>query len=172
MPYLPSFLNFDGSRFRCGGGDERSVMNALNDSVGWIHSRWLASSVTYCFPRLPDQSEPEPTGECCEGPVTFHMLIEHKLLMRRDRYVASNRSPLKPLLSSLKILKPPHEPHIARHSGWRTVAALPRGHQARQALQVEGMGHGGQPLGQLERPMTSREWSCLGVEEQVFGHWY
>ena len=147
-------------------------MNASGDCMGWIHSRWLASSIACCFPRLPDQSEPEPPGEWYGSLITLHMLIEHKLLMRRYKYVASNLSPLKTLLSSLKIPKLAHEPHIALLNGLRTVAALPRGYQARQALQVEGMGHGGQALGQLERPMTSREWSCHEVEEKGFGRWY
>lgn len=39
-------------------------MNALSDCVESMHSRWLASSVACCFPRLPDQSEPEPPGGC------------------------------------------------------------------------------------------------------------
>lgn len=36
----------------------------MSHFVESMHSRWLASSIACCFPRLPDQSEPEPLGEC------------------------------------------------------------------------------------------------------------
>ena len=44
------------------GGDESAVMTELSktSSVERTHSRWLGTSIVCCFPRLSDQSEPEP----------------------------------------------------------------------------------------------------------------
>lgn len=38
-------------------------MERLSECVRMIHSRWLASSISCCFPSLQDQREPEPPGE-------------------------------------------------------------------------------------------------------------
>lgn len=35
-------------------------MTAMSESVERTLSRWPGASVVCCFPRLPDQSEPEP----------------------------------------------------------------------------------------------------------------
>lgn len=49
-------------------------MEKLSESVGMMHSRWLASSVACCFPSLQDQLEPDPptlrkyTDICHEQP--------------------------------------------------------------------------------------------------------
>ena len=39
-------------------------MKFITDYMESLHSGWLASSIACCFPRLPDQSEPERPGEC------------------------------------------------------------------------------------------------------------
>lgn len=37
-------------------------MDWLSNCVEGMHSRWLATSMSCCFPRLPDQSEQELPG--------------------------------------------------------------------------------------------------------------
>lgn len=56
-------------------------MARLSECVGTFHSRWLASSITCCFPSLQDQREPEPptlgeyTDICHEQPRPASALI-------------------------------------------------------------------------------------------------
>ena len=43
-------------------GDERPRMDRLRGYVESMRSRWLVSSISCCFPRLPAQSEPDVQG--------------------------------------------------------------------------------------------------------------
>ena len=143
-----------------GGSDVRTAMNTLTDCVQSLHSRWLASSVACCFPRLPDQSEPEPPGTCTiSSPLPMHMLIEAKLLMRVVRYAASSLNPFNLFPAKVEIHKRPTPPTTALHNGWQMAGVLLRGRPARQALQAGEPGLGGQLLDRLEHLMILREWS-------------
>lgn len=57
LPTRPSALDVGGSNER-----EYGVMERLSDCLQSVHLRWLASSFSCCFPRLPDQSEPDIPG--------------------------------------------------------------------------------------------------------------
>ena len=71
-------------------------MSCKSDSAESMYPRWLASSVACCFPRLPDQSEPEPPGEYKEDHVMLQMLNPLKLFFISKTFVANNLDPLNP----------------------------------------------------------------------------
>lgn len=89
-------------------------MDRLSYCVEVLHSRWLASSINCCFPRLPAQSEPDLPGASWSQRSGIHVLIEPAL----DKYheICCDQPQPKFDISALR----PDTPTSHRASQWLT----------------------------------------------------
>ena len=132
-------------------------MKGLSDSSESIYLGWLASSVACCFPRLPDQSEPELLGEySISNHVSLHMLTRAKLFKRVGRHVVSNLEPSNHWPLNLNAPGPPRVGLVQLHNGLRRGGVSLQGRRARQAGGRGGTHHGARRLGPSEHLMISR----------------
>ncbi len=108
-------------------------MDRLSNCIELLHSRWLASSISCCFPRLPVQSEPEPPGVCLIFRDAGTLADFVQLLIRRGMYATSSPShSLLPLLI-INVYRPNRKVFTVRRNGSSKVATLLHGLRAGEA---------------------------------------
>lgn len=110
-------------------------MERLSERVGIFDSRWLASSLTCCFPSLPDQREPDPPSEYTPSTCENHLTSPQSLVNTRTS--AKNNRDLHQRLSLTSGIFDLSLTPADRANGLPKVEALPREHQDEQA-QLQG----------------------------------
>lgn len=142
-------------------------MDRLSDCIQAVHLRWLASSFSCCFPRLPDQSEPDIPGECRIAANSDAFANFMKLLTSIGRSVTSNHGRCLRRKSALSLHVRHPEVPIVQVNGWPKDECSRHGPRAAQASPNEPSS--------VDRPLgprwISEKSNSLGHKQKSFGRW-
>lgn len=142
-------------------------MDRLSACVEVLRSRWLASSINCCFPRLPAQSEQDLSGASGRGHAATQTDRE-KHWKNIGKYATNSLRLSLPRTLILNLGAPNPNVLIVLHSGWQKVAILlhePRVERASPRDEPSRVDR------TLEHLPTLEDSSARADVSQAFDHW-
>lgn len=143
-------------------------MDRLSDCIQRVHSRWLASSISCCFPRLPDQSELEIPGMCLGFTMRSNRCTDSaQLMLNAWKYVINSPDRFSCPRSMRETRDPSFGALIIRRNGSWKDDSVPRGHRAGQAS--SDIRPAGDP--RSVHHLISEEWNDRADVATAFDRW-